>query len=75
MNFTEFVTNSALNKRIAVIEGLDAVLKEQRAIGNNLNQITTLCNMGKIKVPDLTQVKQGFRHITDRLSDLLTEYS
>ena len=45
MNFTEFITASALNKRITVIEGLDGVLKEQKAIGRNLNQLTTLCNI------------------------------
>ena len=28
MNFTEFITASALNKQITVIEGLDGVLKE-----------------------------------------------
>lgn len=33
MNFTEFVTASALNKPITVIDGLDDVLKEQKAIG------------------------------------------
>lgn len=37
MNFTEFVTRSALNKPVTVINGLDKVLKEQKAIGRNLN--------------------------------------
>ncbi|MFQ8953886.1 MAG: plasmid mobilization relaxosome protein MobC [Oscillospiraceae bacterium] len=27
------------------------MLKEQKAIGRNINQLTTLCNMGKIVVP------------------------
>ena len=56
MNFTEFVTTAALNKPITVINGLSDVLKEQKAIGRNLNQLTTLCNMGKIICPDLTEL-------------------
>jgi uncharacterized protein (DUF1778 family) len=75
MNFTGFVTAAALDKPVVVIEGLDEVLKEQRAIGRNLNQITTLCNMGKIRVPDLEKVKTGFAAITDKLSELLKRYA
>lgn len=56
LNFTEFVTKSALNKPITIIDGLGDVLKEQKAIGRNLNQLTTLCNMGKIECPDLTEM-------------------
>ena len=55
LNFTEFVTKSALDKPIVIIDGLSEVLKEQKAIGRNLNQLTTLCNMGKIDCPDLTE--------------------
>lgn len=55
MNFTEFVTRSALDKPIIIIDGLDKVLKEQKAIGRNLNQLTMLCNMGKIVCPDLSE--------------------
>ena len=42
MNFTEFVTTSALGKKVTVIEGLDEVLKEQKAMGKNINQLTTI---------------------------------
>ena len=75
MNFTEFVTFSALNKPIVIIEGLDEVQKEQKAIGRNLNQITTLCNMGKITVHDLSEVKSGFSKISDWLTEILERCS
>jgi hypothetical protein len=74
MSFTEFVTAASLSKPIVIIEGLDEVLREQRAIGRNLNQITTLCNMGKIRVPNLAEIKTGFSAITDKLSELLQRY-
>lgn len=63
MNFTEFVTAAAMNKPITVINGLSDVLKEQKAIGRNINQLTTLCNMGKIVCPDLKELKQQYAEV------------
>lgn len=60
MNFTEFVTRSALNKQITVVDGLPEILKEVKAIGRNLNQLTTLCNMGKIICPELSELKEQY---------------
>lgn len=58
MSFIEFVTRSALNKQITVVDGLPEILKEVKAIGRNLNQLTTLCNMGKIICPELSELKE-----------------
>lgn len=70
LNFTEFVTRSALDKTITIIDGLGNVLKEQKAIGRNLNQLTTLCNMGKINCPDLTEMINQYSAVYDRLNDI-----
>ncbi|MCH5297809.1 MAG: plasmid mobilization relaxosome protein MobC [Ruminococcus sp.] len=70
MNFTEFVTNSALNKKIIKIDGLTDVLKEIKAIGRNLNQLTTLCNMGKIVYPDLTDLKADYAKAIEALDEI-----
>ena len=45
MSLTEYVTVSCLGRQITIINDLDNVLKEQKAIGRNLNQLTLLCNM------------------------------
>ena len=71
MNFTEFVTTSALGKKITVIEGLDEVLKEQKAIGRNINQLTTLCNMGRINCPDLKEVKEQYARVLTLLNEIV----
>ncbi len=71
MNFTEFVTNAALNKSIIVIDGLNDVLKEQKAIGRNINQLTTLCNMGKIVCPDLGELKNQYADVLTALNDIV----
>lgn len=70
LNFTEFVTKAALDKPIIIIDGLPDVLKEQKAIGRNLNQLTTLCNMGRINCPDLTEMINRYSAIYDRLNDI-----
>lgn len=70
LNFTEFVTKSALDKPITIINDLSYVLKEQKAIGRNLNQITTLCNMGKIDCPDLTEMINQYSAAYDHLNDI-----
>lgn len=71
MNFTEFVTAAAMNKSITVIDGLGDVLKEQKAIGRNINQLTMLCNMGKIVCPDLGELKNQYADVLTALNDIV----
>lgn len=71
MNFTEFVTAAAMNKPVTVINGLNDVLKEQKAIGRNINQLTTLCNMGKIICPDLRELKGQYADVLSALNDIV----
>lgn len=71
MNFTKFVTAAAMNNPITVINGLEHVLKEQKAIGRNLNQLTTLCNMGKIACPDLRELKEQYADILTALNEII----
>lgn len=70
MNFTEFVTRSALNKQMVVVDGLPQVLKEIKAIGRNLNQLTTLCNMGIINCPDLSELKNLYSKAVVTLDEI-----
>nr|WP_243200708.1 plasmid mobilization relaxosome protein MobC [Lawsonibacter celer] len=55
---SNYVTACCLGQQIVIIEGLKEVLKELKAIGNNLNQLVTLAHMGKITVINLTEVRQ-----------------
>lgn len=71
MSMTGFLTASALDKKIVVVDGLDKVLAELKAIGRNLNQVTTLCNMGKITCLDLEEIKKSFGTVFDTLYDLM----
>jgi len=69
LSMTAFITNAALDKKIAVVEGLDETARELKGIGRNLNQLTTLCNMGKIQSLDLSDTKEQLRKVYIALSD------
>ncbi len=71
MTLTDFITTAALDKPIVVIDGLDKVSAELKGIGRNLNQLTTLCNMGKIQCLKLSAVKKDFGAVFDYLYDLM----
>ena len=49
MSMSDYVTACCLGKQVVVIDGLKEVLKELKSIGRNLNQLTTLANMGRIQ--------------------------
>lgn len=70
MSFTEFVTRSALNRQITVVDGLPEIIKEVKAIGRNLNQLTTLCNMGKIICPELLELKEQYSKLIVMLDEI-----
>ena len=58
MSMSNYVTACCLGQQIIIIEGLKDVLKELKAIGNNLNQLVTLAHMGKVTVINLSEVRQ-----------------
>lgn len=43
LTLTEYITKACLGKQIFVVDGLDEIIRQQKAIGRNLNQIATLC--------------------------------
>ena len=50
MSQSDYVTSCCLGKKIIILDGLKEVLRQQKAIGNNLNQ---LANMGKVQFANL----------------------
>ena len=47
LTVTDYLCYSGLGKEIVRVEGLEQVLSELKAQGRNLNQLTTLANMGR----------------------------
>ncbi len=54
---TEYLITCALAKEITFIEDLKPILADLRRIGNNLNQLTRLANMGKIQGVNLGECR------------------
>ncbi len=71
LSLTEYVTACCLGKQIIVIDGLNEVIRQQKAIGRNLNQLTTLANMGKVKAVYLKELTEGYAAVSSLLSDIL----
>ena len=82
LTLTEYVTQCVLGKQIFVIDGLDEVLRQQKAIGRNLNQLTVLSsrnlnqltvlsNMGKVSCVNLQELTEEYAEFNRTLTDLL----
>lgn len=71
MTLTEYITHCCLGKQVVVIGGLDDVIRQQKAIGRNLNQLTTLANMGKVKTAYLKELTDAYTQVGSLLSDIL----
>ena len=64
------MTACCLGKRIVIFDGLREVLRQQKAIGNNINQLTVLANMGKVQFANLDSAVQEFAKINTALREL-----
>lgn len=70
MSPSNFIRAAALRSRVNVILDGRAVAKELNAIGGNLNQLTTLANMGKIDAVYLEPIHQDLDKLYEKFFDL-----
>ena len=73
MTVTDYLVTSALNKEIVVIDGVEPLISQLKAVGKNLNQLTTLAHMGRIHAVRLDEVMAIFGDIAAALRDLTGE--
>ena len=71
MTLTEYLTACGLQKEIVIIDGLDEVIRQQKGIGRNLNQLTTIANMGKVNTVYLQELADAYAQVSSLLSDIL----
>ena len=67
MSQSDYVISCCLGKKIIILDGRKEVLRQQKAIGNNLNQ---LANMGKVQFANLDSAVQEFARINTALREL-----
>ena len=73
LTVTDYLCYSGLAKEIVRVEGLEQVLSELKAQGRNLNQLTTLANMGKVTVVYGDKLAESYQQINEQLCRLLRE--
>lgn len=64
---SDYVTRCCLGRQVVVIDDLKEAAKQLRAIGNNLNQLTALVNMGRVSVTNLDGMAQELAAVSAAL--------
>lgn len=73
MKISEFVRDSALNKKIIIIEDLKEVTKNLKGISRNLNQALILAHKGYIKKIDIEPTQKQVNEIWQLLNSLMAK--
>lgn len=68
MTLTDYLCICGLGQEIMRIDGLDDILSELKAQGRNLNQLTTLANMGKITVLRSDELINSYTDLCQKLA-------
>ncbi|MBQ8903126.1 MAG: plasmid mobilization relaxosome protein MobC [Oscillospiraceae bacterium] len=71
LRLNDFVIRSALDKKIIVAEGINEIVKQQKAIGRNLNQIATLANMDRLTAVNFQPLLDVHTNATTMIGELL----
>jgi len=71
MSLTDYLTAAAMQKEINVVEDLKPLLHELKSIGRNLNQLTTLANMGKLYSVNLLETTEALEKNYDVIYELI----
>ena len=70
LSISEYLRRCALDKPVIVMEGVDRIAHELRAIGNNLNQITRAVNSGYIQAVNLQETEEVLGQLWQSLNSL-----
>ena len=60
---SEYMIDAALKHQITVIEGLPDLVRELKAVWNNVNQMTALAHIGRVQTIH-------FEEFTEKLADI-----
>lgn len=73
MTVTDYIVTCALGKEIVRVDGLDDILTELKAQGRNLNQLTTLANMGRLQLLREDELIDSYTDLCQKLMQLSGE--
>lgn len=72
MSVGTYVRAAALKHKIVRVEGLKEIVHEMKAIGRNINQLTTLANMGQVDAVDLSRITEQMNGIYEQIDALMS---
>ena len=70
---SDYVLRSAMGKKIVVVDGLDEVIRQMKAIGNNINQLARAVNEGRIKAVNFDAVHRDLYALYGQIGKLIGE--
>ncbi len=70
LKLNDFVMRCALGKKIVVATGIDEIVKQQKAIGRNLNQIAMLAHEGRLHSVRLDELVEQHRSVTQAVCEI-----
>ena len=73
LSLSDFILRSALGKKIVVVNGLDEVIRQMKAIGNNINQLTRAVNEGQITAVNFETVHRDLYSLYGQIGRLVGE--
>ena len=73
LSLSDFILRSALGKRIVVVNGLDEIVRQMKAIGNNINQLARAVNEGRVKAVDFDAVHRDLYALYGQIGKLIGE--
>ena len=73
MTVTDYIVTCALNKKIVRVDGLEEAVTELKAQGRNLNQLTTLANMGRIQFLRSDELIENYTDLCQKLARISKE--
>lgn len=73
LKLNDFIMRCALGKKIVVANGIDEIVRQQKAIGRNLNQIATLANMDRLTAVNFQPLLDEHIKVTEMIGQLLRE--
>lgn len=66
-----FIIKACMGKQIFVVEGINELARQHRAIGNNINQLTHLANAGQIQLVDMGPFLSEYEKQSRAINELL----
>ena len=72
MTVGTYVRAAVLKHKIIRVEGLKEIVHEMKAIGRNINQLTTLANMGQVDAVDLSRLTEQMNGIYEQIDALMS---